>query len=79
MPPRRAGPSRRGLRLLAEREARPKPGRDDKAVAAWNGLALAALAEAGRRLHRPDYLAAARSLGEFLLGPLSDGRRLHRS
>ena len=68
------------LRLLAEREQRPKPGRDDKAVAAWNGLALAALAEAGRRLDRADYLAAATRLGDFLLGPLSapDGR-LHRS
>ena len=67
-------------RLLAVREQRPKPPRDDKAIAGWNGLALAALAEAGRRLDRPDYLAAARRLGEFLLGPLStpDGR-LHRS
>ena len=37
-------------RLLAIREQRPKPLRDDKAIASWNGLALAALAEAGRRL-----------------------------
>ncbi len=67
-------------RLLAVREQRPKPPRDDKVIAGWNGLALAALAEAGRRLDRADYLTAARSLGEFLLGPLStaDGR-LHRS
>jgi uncharacterized protein YyaL (SSP411 family) len=40
---------------------------------------LAALAEAGRRLDRADYLDAARALGEFLLGPLSDGERLHRT
>jgi hypothetical protein len=66
-------------RLLALRQARPQPARDDKAIAAWNGLALAALAEAGRRLERHDYLDAARSLGEFLLGPLSDGDRLHRT
>ena len=67
-------------RLLAVREERPKPPRDDKAIAGWNGLALAALAEAGRRLDRPDYLAAARRLGEFLLGPLSTPEgRLHRS
>jgi uncharacterized protein YyaL (SSP411 family) len=66
-------------RLFALREQRPKPARDDKAIAAWNGLALAALAEAGRRLERPDYLDAARKLGEFLLGPLSDGGRLHRT
>ena len=67
-------------RLFELREQRTKPARDDKAIAAWNGLALAALAEAGRRLERDDYLDAARELGEFLLGPLSteDGR-LHRT
>jgi uncharacterized protein len=67
-------------RLFAIRERRPKPLRDDKAIASWNGLALAALAEAGRRLDRPDWLDAARRLGEFLLGPLAgrDGR-LRRS
>jgi uncharacterized protein YyaL (SSP411 family) len=66
-------------RLLDLRELRPKPARDDKAISAWNGLALAALAEAGRRLERDDYLDAARSLGEFLLGPLSTQGRLHRT
>src|SRR6476620_6796124 len=67
-------------RLFEERELRRKPLRDDKAIASWNGLALAALAEAGRRLGRDDYLDAARSLGEFLLGPLStEEGRLYRS
>ena len=67
-------------RLFALREQRPKPLRDDKAIASWNGLALAAVAEAGRRLGRPDWLDAARKLGDFLLGPLSDeGGRLRRS
>jgi len=61
------------------RERRPKPLRDDKAIAAWNGLMLAALAESGRRLERADWLDAARELAEFLLGPLSDGGRLHRT
>jgi uncharacterized protein len=65
--------------LLAIRAARPQPLRDDKAVAGWNGLMLAALAEAARRLDRPDWLEAAVALGEFLLGPLSDGARLHRT
>ena len=66
-------------RLFEIREQRPKPLRDDKAITAWNGLALAALAEAGRRLERADYLDAARRLGEFILGPLSDEERLHRT
>jgi uncharacterized protein YyaL (SSP411 family) len=63
-------------RLLAERERRPQPGLDDKVLASWNGLALAALAEGARRLERADWLDAARGVGEFLLGPLSreDGR-----
>ncbi|HWE80044.1 MAG TPA: thioredoxin domain-containing protein [Gaiellaceae bacterium] len=66
--------------LFELREKREKPARDDKAVASWNGLALAALSECGRVLDRPDWVEAARALGEFLLGPLSsaDGR-LHRT
>ncbi len=67
-------------RLFALRERRPKPARDDKAIASWNGLALAALAECGRVLERADWVAAARRLGDFLLGPLSTGDgRLHRT
>ena len=67
-------------RLLEIRSRRPQPGLDDKAIASWNGLALAALAEAGRRLGRADFVEQARALAEFLLGPLSDGEgRLHRS
>jgi uncharacterized protein len=65
-------------RLLAVRAERQQPFRDDKAIAAWNGLALAALAEAARRLERDDWLTAAEELGAFLLGPLraDDGRVL---
>jgi uncharacterized protein YyaL (SSP411 family) len=71
-------PQEARTRLLAVRAERPQPLRDDKALAGWNGLALAALAEAGERLQREDYLEAARRLAEFLLGPLSrnDGRLL---
>jgi uncharacterized protein len=58
-------------RLFAEREQRPKPLRDDKAIASWNGLTLAALAEAGRRLERTDLVEAARALADFILGSLS--------
>jgi uncharacterized protein YyaL (SSP411 family) len=65
-------------RLLAVRSERSQPFRDDKAIASWNGLALAALAEAARRLDRADWLDAAVALGGFLLGPLrgEDGRVL---
>ena len=66
-------------RLLEIRAGRPQPGLDDKAIAAWNGLALAALAEAGRRLERADWVDEARALGEFLLGPMSVDGRLVRS
>jgi uncharacterized protein YyaL (SSP411 family) len=67
-------------RLFEEREQRKKPLRDDKAIASWNGLALAALAECGRVLDRDDWVDAARQLGEFLLGPLSTPEgRLHRT
>jgi uncharacterized protein YyaL (SSP411 family) len=66
--------------VLAEREKRPQPFRDDKALASWNGLSLAALAEAAYRLERPEWLDAARGLGAFVLGPLSaDDGRLYRS
>jgi len=67
-------------RLFRERERRSKPLRDDKAIASWNGLALAALAEAGRRLDRADWIDAAGRLADFLLTTLSgDDGRLHRT
>ncbi len=66
-------------RLLEIRAERPQPGLDDKAIASWNGLALAALSEAARRLERDDWRAAAVRLAEFLLGPLSEHGRLRRS
>jgi uncharacterized protein YyaL (SSP411 family) len=59
-------------RLLAVRAARPQPARDDKAIASWNGLALQALAEAGWRLDRADWIEAARGVAEFLLRDMSD-------
>jgi uncharacterized protein YyaL (SSP411 family) len=54
-------------RLLSARGARPQPARDDKVVAAWNGLAVAALAEAGGLLGRPDLVEAAVTAAELLL------------
>jgi uncharacterized protein YyaL (SSP411 family) len=59
-------------RLLQVRATRAQPFRDDKAIASWNGLALAALAEGALRLRRDDWLATATGVAEFLLGPLTD-------
>ncbi len=53
-------------RLRAARAARPQPARDDKVVAGWNGLAVAALAECGALLDRPDLVGAARRAAELL-------------
>ncbi|HLX31590.1 MAG TPA: thioredoxin domain-containing protein [Gaiellaceae bacterium] len=53
-------------RLLEIRGRRPQPFRDDKAIASWNGLALAALAEGARRLASDKLLQAAVELGELL-------------
>jgi uncharacterized protein len=67
-------------RLFAEREERPKPLRDDKVVASWNGLTVAALAEAGRRLEQHDLIDAAVRCAEFLLGSLATpDAQLHRT
>jgi uncharacterized protein len=64
-------------RLLEARARRVRPGRDDKVLAGWNGLACRALAEAGRALGRADYVAAAVRNAEFLLGSMRrDGRLL---
>jgi uncharacterized protein YyaL (SSP411 family) len=50
-----------------------RPGLDDKRLASWNALAIAALAEAGATLGRDDYLDAARACAEFVLGEMRDG------
>jgi len=62
-------------RLLAARDKRPQPARDDKVVAAWNGLAVAALAETGALLDRPDLVEAATATAELLVDlHVVDGR-----
>ncbi|MFD7391407.1 thioredoxin domain-containing protein [Streptomyces sp. NPDC059852] len=54
-------------RLLERRAGRPAPGRDDKVVAAWNGLAIAALAETGAYFDRPDLVDAALGAADLLV------------
>ncbi|WP_435239196.1 thioredoxin domain-containing protein [Streptomyces sp. YPW6] len=54
-------------RLLAARDERPHPGRDDKVVAAWNGLAIAALAETGACFDRPDLVERATEAADLLV------------
>ena len=67
-------------RLTAARDRRPQPGRDDKVVTAWNGLAVAALAEAGALRDRPDYIAAAARCAQLLLDVhRRDGRLVRTS
>ncbi|GCD43378.1 thioredoxin domain-containing protein [Streptomyces paromomycinus] len=67
-------------RLRAAREARPRPGRDDKVVAAWNGLAIAALAETGAYFDRPDLVQAATDAADLLVRVHMDWQaRLHRT
>ncbi|MGH3532727.1 MAG: thioredoxin domain-containing protein [Mycobacterium sp.] len=61
--------------LLTARLTRPQPGRDDKVVTAWNGLAITALAEASVALDDPELLAAARRCATALLKlHMVDGR-----
>jgi uncharacterized protein YyaL (SSP411 family) len=53
-------------RLRAARELRPQPARDDKVVTAWNGLAIAALAEHGALTGADESVAAARRAADLL-------------
>ncbi len=65
--------------LGTARSARPRPGRDDKVVAAWNGLAIAALAETGLLIGRPDLVDFAAGAAELITGTHLAGGRLARA
>ena len=65
--------------LGAERAKRVHPGLDDKVLASWNGLMLAAFAEAAAVLGRADYLATAVRNAEFITGQMVKDGRLLRS
>jgi uncharacterized protein YyaL (SSP411 family) len=68
------------LRLLERRARRPRPSVDDKVLADWNGLAIAALARGGAVLGEERWTATALGAADFLLATLRDerGRLLHR-
>jgi len=65
-------------RLHAVRASRVRPGRDDKVLADWNGLAVQAIAEAGRSFARADWVDCGAAAYAFLLSnPDPDGRPPH--
>src|SRR5260370_28995108 len=66
-------------KLLAAREQRIRPGLDNKALADWNGLMIAALANAGAMLHQPSWLAKAQEAFAFVERHMTRGDRLGHS
>ncbi|MEX2547737.1 MAG: thioredoxin domain-containing protein [Chloroflexota bacterium] len=66
--------------LLDRREGRPQPARDDKVLTAWNGLVIAAFAEAGAVLERRNLVVIAEEAAKLLLNEARNEKgRLHRS
>ena len=66
-------------KLLALREKRPRPKRDDKILTEWNALAAAALADAGRYLGNPDYIQESAEVLGFIESKLVSDGALKRS
>ena len=66
-------------RLRTARDARPRPGRDDKVVAAWNGWLIDSLVQAAGVFDRPDWLALARRAGELIWSLHGVDGRLRRT
>ncbi len=65
--------------LLATRAKRVPPMRDDKVLADWNGMMIAALAHAGFVFRNPDWLDTAVKAFDFVVAALGDGDRLYHS
>ncbi|MEM1275338.1 MAG: DUF255 domain-containing protein [Pseudomonadota bacterium] len=72
----RLDPMLEALRLARDR--RPRPLRDDKIIAGWNGLMIRALAEGAVAFGAPDYAQMAAKAGETLWSRLWSGHHLHR-
>jgi uncharacterized protein YyaL (SSP411 family) len=66
-------------KLLVARAGRVRPGLDDKVLADWNGLTIAALVNAGVALNEPSWLDMAARAFAFIAETLSDGERLGHS
>ena len=66
-------------KLLAEREKRIHPGRDEKILVAWNAMMIAAFAEGYRAHHESRYLDTARRACDFIMSKMWDGHTLKRS
>ena len=63
-------------KLLAARDKRPPPGKDDKVLTSWNGLAIRGMAKAAVRLSEPVWLASAQRAADFIRDRLWNGERL---
>jgi len=66
-------------KLLAVRDMRIRPGLDDKVLADWNGLMIAALVNSALILDEPDWLAMARRAFDFIARTMTKGDRLGHS
>jgi len=66
-------------KLFAEREKRIKPGRDEKVLTAWNGLMLAAFADAAAVLGHAEYLEVAKRNADFIAREMTQDGRLLRT
>jgi uncharacterized protein YyaL (SSP411 family) len=66
-------------KLMAEREKRVAPGRDDKILTAWNAMMIGAMAAGYRAHHDPRYLDAAGRAARLMMEKVWDGRALKRS
>ena len=66
-------------KLFAARQARVRPGFDDKVLSDWNGLMIAALVRAGLVFENPDWIGAAVQAFEEVIALLGDGERLLHS
>src|ERR1700691_1516398 len=66
-------------KLLAARATRIRPGLDDKILADWNGLMIAALANASQMLGEPSWLDMAKRAFDFVVHEMTRGDRLGHS